>query len=218
MGAINAVGGAFNGLGGTISSFANGIGSAIENGFRSAVNYITSLPNMALQWGRDFIDGLVNGINGAVSNITNAVSNVASTITSFLHFSVPDQGPLTQYESWMPDFMGGLAKGINNNKKLVTDAISGLSSNVSVGVQAGLQQPQLTFAPNSNQVSNTSSAESPMSNASDISDVLKLLQSIVDILKSLNTDIKVDGDILAKIVIKQLNKRRRQVGKTELIL
>ncbi|WP_297428879.1 hypothetical protein [Clostridium sp.] len=219
MGAINAVGSAFSGLGNTISSFANGIGTAIENGFRSAVNYITSLPNMAVQWGKDFINGLVNGINGAVSNITNAVSNVASTITSFLHFSVPDKGPLTQYESWMPDFMGGLAKGINSNKHLVTDAISGLSSNVSVGVQAGLQQPQLAFAPNSNQVqSNAISSESAASNTNDISEVLRLLQSIIDILNSLNSDIKVDGDTLAKIVIKQLNKRRRQVGKTELIL
>ena len=41
---------------------------------------------------------------------------VADTIRSFLHFSVPDEGPLTDFESWMPDFMSGLAKGIQKTK------------------------------------------------------------------------------------------------------
>lgn len=40
---------------------------------------------------------------------------VAETIKPFLHFSVPDEGPLTEYESWMPDFMSGLAKGIQRD-------------------------------------------------------------------------------------------------------
>lgn len=39
----------------------------------------------------------------------DAVKSVADKIKSFLHFSVLDEGPLTDYESWMPDFMKGLA-------------------------------------------------------------------------------------------------------------
>ncbi|MEF9916773.1 MAG: hypothetical protein RR275_04195 [Lachnospiraceae bacterium] len=53
---------------------------------------------------------------------------MAEAIKSFLHFSVPDEGLLTDYESWMPDFMKGLANGIDKSKRLVSDAVSGASS------------------------------------------------------------------------------------------
>ena len=69
----------------------------------------------------------------------DAVKGVGERIRNFLHFSVPDEGPLTDYETWMPDFMEGLAKGINNSKYLVTDAIKGLSTDMSVGVKYGYE-------------------------------------------------------------------------------
>lgn len=49
------------------------------------------------------------------------MKDVADKIKSFLHFSVPDEGPLTDYQNWMPDFMGGLAAGI---EKAAPKAIS----------------------------------------------------------------------------------------------
>ena len=69
--------------------------------------------------------GIVNGIRSCMSSLTSAVSDIAAKIRSFLHFSVPDEGPLTDYESWMPDFMGGLAKGIERSQVLVQKAMSG---------------------------------------------------------------------------------------------
>ena len=117
-----------------ISNKVQSIGDSIKNGFNTAIDFITSLPGKALQWGADFIDGLVNGIVSKAHAITNAVSGVAGKIKNFLHFSVPDEGPLTDYESWMPDFMAGLAEGIQNNKRLVTDAIGGLSSDITLNV------------------------------------------------------------------------------------
>lgn len=45
-------------------------------------------------------------------------------------------------------------------------------------------------------------------------EVVKLLKMIVDILKDLGMDINVDGDKLARISIKQINKIQRQAGKT----
>jgi len=81
------------------------------------------------------IHGLINGIKSMIGSVGKAVSGVADTIRSFLHFSVPDQGPLVDYESWMPDFMGGLAKGIQNSKHLVNSAIKGLSADMTMGVK-----------------------------------------------------------------------------------
>jgi hypothetical protein len=45
-------------------------------------------------------------------------------------FAVPDEGPLTDYESWMPDFMGGLAKGIEKSRGMIQKAVSGVSSDM----------------------------------------------------------------------------------------
>lgn len=45
---------------------------------------------------------------------------------------MPDEGPLTDYESWMPDFMGGLAKGIEKSRGMIQKAVSGVSSDMVV--------------------------------------------------------------------------------------
>lgn len=65
-----------------------------------------------------------------------AAKSVADKIKSFLHFSVPDEGPLTDYESWMPDFMGGLAKGIEKSKSMVAKAVEGLASDMVINPRA----------------------------------------------------------------------------------
>ena len=125
----------FTNLKNGIWSVLKGIGSLIKNGFNSAISFIKKLPSDALKWGIDFIDGLIKGIKGAIGKIGDAVKSVANTIRSFLHFSVPDEGPLKDYESWMPDFLNGMAAGIDKNKKLVTNAIKGLSTDINVGMK-----------------------------------------------------------------------------------
>ena len=75
-------------------------------------NFVTSLPGEALRWGRDIVDGIADGIRGAIGKVTSAVSGVANKIRSFLHFSEPDVGPLSDFHTYMPDMMGGLASGI----------------------------------------------------------------------------------------------------------
>ena len=72
--------------------------------------------------------------------LTDAVSGVADKIRSFLHFSVPDEGPLTEYESWMPDFMQGLAKGIEKSKAVVTNAIAGVTKDMTINANAMVDQ------------------------------------------------------------------------------
>lgn len=80
--------------------------------FGKVRNFVTSLPSEALSWGRDIIDGIADGIRGAIGKVTSAVSGVANKIRSFLHFSEPDVGPLSDFHTYMPDMMSGLASGI----------------------------------------------------------------------------------------------------------
>ena len=56
----------------------------------------------------------------------------------FLHFSVPDKGPLTDYESWMPDFMKGLADGIDKSKKYVEKAVGGVAKAMQLTMDSDL--------------------------------------------------------------------------------
>lgn len=115
----------------SFSDLAVKIGDATVDGFNAAIEFITSLPEKAFNWGADFIDGLVNGIKSSVGSVTDAVKGVGEKIKSFLHFSVPDEGPLTEYESWMPDFMDGLGKGIEQNRDRVIDKVRNLASGIS---------------------------------------------------------------------------------------
>lgn len=110
------------------------IKDTIVEGFNAAIDWLKELPDKALTWGRDFIQGFIDGIGEKVSAVTDAVKGVAEKITSFLHFSVPDEGPLSKYQRWMPDFMQGLADGIDRNKDIVLGAVSKLSSDIDVTV------------------------------------------------------------------------------------
>ena len=126
-GIFTSVSSVFNNILSAISGTIGNVKNVIVNGFNAAKSYIVGLASQAYGWGRDIISGIVNGIGSMISSVVSAVSNVASTIRSYLHFSVPDEGPLTDFESWMPDFMSGLAKGIEDNKSLIARAIQGVS-------------------------------------------------------------------------------------------
>ncbi len=121
-----------------VSDKISGIKSSIQNGFDAAVGYIKGLASDAWNWGRDIIQGIIDGIQSAIGWLADCVTNVADTIRDFLHFSVPDKGPLTDYESWMPDFMKGLADGIDKSKKYVEKAVGGVAKAMQLTMDSDL--------------------------------------------------------------------------------
>ena len=125
---------AFENMRNAISNTVGNIRDAIVNGIQRAVDFITELPGRAVGWGRDFIQGLVDGIWGMIGSVVDAVSSVANTITRYLHFSRPDVGPLRQYEEWMPDMINGMAKGIRGNAWQLEDALNAATSNLQANV------------------------------------------------------------------------------------
>lgn len=110
-------------LGSGLLSMANGLKGFMESTLSGALDYLKSLPKQALQWGKDMINGFVDGIIGSVGNVINSVKNVAATIASYLHFSRPDVGPLRDYETWMPDMMQGMASSLRANVYRLTHAL-----------------------------------------------------------------------------------------------
>lgn len=123
-----------------IGSIIGQIYTVIHSGFEKAVGYVKGLASQAFNWGKDLVMGIVNGIKSCISAVTDAVTGVANKIRSVLHFSVPDEGPLTDYESWMPDFMTGLAKGIEKSRSLVQKAVSGAAADMVINPQVSAVQ------------------------------------------------------------------------------
>ncbi len=148
-----------------ISSALSGLYSVVSNGFSSAIRFITGLPGQAFQWGKDFIQGLINGISSMIQSVINTVSGLADRIRSFLHFSAPDEGPLADYETWMPDFMKGLASGIEKNQNLVEKAVRDVASDMVLspkvnGMEYGYTDGALSGGNMSDLISGISSAVS----------------------------------------------------------
>lgn len=122
--------GAFNTLKSGIGGVMGKIGPVIKGAFNDPIGFITSLPGKMFHWGSEMIGKLVDGIRSMIGNIGKAVGDVANKIKSFLHFSIPDEGPLRDIMDWPRDMMQQYGGGITDNLGYVTAAVSGVTENM----------------------------------------------------------------------------------------
>lgn len=169
----NSIFNTFSNIHSGVASKASNIATAVANGFKGAISYITSLPSRALSWGADLIDGLVNGIKNAISKVGDAMKDVADTIASFIHFSEPDEGPLSNFHTFMPDMMNELVKGIENGIPKLEDAMDQMTRSMVPSFQGA----GATTNNNNNQVSITVYGAQGQ-NVSELADLIQ--QRIID--------------------------------------
>lgn len=129
-----------------VSEKVGNIKQSVVDGFTSAIDWIKGLPAQAVQWGSDIIQGIVNGIKGAVGKVGDAVSGVAGKIRSFLHFSKPDEGPLSDFDTYMPDMIDTIVKGISAGRGKVRGALEALTSGMSLIANIGTASPATAAA------------------------------------------------------------------------
>ena len=130
----------------SITNTVGNIKDSIVNGFTSAIDFIKSLPAKAIEWGKDFINGLINGITSKINALVDSVKGIGEKIRSFLHFSRPDEGPLRDYESWMPDMIDGMAAGIRKNAYKLENAVAGMAGGMNVNLVGGKAGSSNTFS------------------------------------------------------------------------
>ena len=123
---------AWNGILEILGGIVESVGGVIDNLVSFLTNIFSDLIDIAVSWGRDFVQGLINGISSMVSAVGNAAGKVANKIKSILHFSRPDEGPLRNYEEWMPDFVGRMAEQIKQQKSLIADAATDLATSLNI--------------------------------------------------------------------------------------
>lgn len=193
--AINIFNNMKNGISNTIGNIKN----VIVSGFTNAINWIKSLPSQAWNWGADIISNIANGIKGAIGKVTNAVKGVADKIRSFLHFSEPDVGPLSDFSTYMPDMMDLMSKGIKSNTGEVMKAVNGLASQMSNALCIEADTPEIKAT--SASTSQVSSQNQNISSNDSLSAKLDSMMTLMTQLLS-NKQVATDtGDITIPVYI-----------------
>ena len=139
--AVGIFTGIFENIKNAVVERVTSIKDAIVNGFTAAIDWIKSLPEQALQWGADIIQGIVDGIKGAIGAVGDAVKGVADKIKSFLGFSKPEDGPLSDFDTYMPDMIDLMAKGITAGREKIKGALEVLTGDMSVMTKANVVSP-----------------------------------------------------------------------------
>lgn len=88
------------------------------------------LPSKALAWGKDMLDGFINGITEKIEALKKKISDIGNAIKEKLHFSKPDNGPLADADKWMPDMMDLFTNGIKTGKEKIKSAVVGVAGTI----------------------------------------------------------------------------------------
>lgn len=109
----------------------------VKDALNRALEWLKNLGASAVRWGQDMLANFGRGIMNKANELLNKVRNVANSIKSFLGFSEPEKGPLSNFHTYAPDMMRLYAKGIEDNAWRVQDAITDVAGGMSVATQAG---------------------------------------------------------------------------------
>lgn len=88
----------------------------------------SAIADDAVNWGADIIQGIIDGISSMISSLTSSVSDVASTISDYLHFSVPKLGPLSDFDESGGDMINEFIKSMNSQRGELENALNSTAS------------------------------------------------------------------------------------------
>lgn len=194
-----------------------GVVRSIMNKVKSTISNTIS---QGYTWGSDMMSGLASGIRNATSWVTNAVSNVANTISSWLHFSRPDVGPLHYYEEWMPDFMHGLSSTLESSSPNFIKRVRTVADQISNAMQMSLSEPTLAFAGGRELTVSHEFTEKKDNKETTLDNVIEAIEEMKDeitkVKKSIDdkdTSVNIDKKALKDTVVEEVNKDTRRTGK-----
>ncbi|AZV57923.1 transglycosylase SLT domain-containing protein [Clostridium sp. AWRP] len=107
-------------------------------------NQMKSLKTQSVKWGKDVPGSFGTGINNNMKPITDSVTTMATKIKELIHFSSPDKGPLSDFDTYPVDMMKTFGSGIKDNTKLVTNPTTNMSTHVK-GVYSNLNTASLSY-------------------------------------------------------------------------
>ena len=88
----------------------------------------SELPAMAQEWGSDLISSFRDSIVNAIPNLVSGVEQVASSVADYLHFSVPDKGPLADFDESGADMIDEFIKSMQSEDYTLEKALTGTAN------------------------------------------------------------------------------------------
>lgn len=114
---------------------------------------MTKLKTDAVTWGEDVVQGLIDGIDNMMPTLQAKCEAIAAMIASYIHFSLPDKGPLSDMDESMPDMINMMVKGIDQNMPKLAAANARIAQ---------------ALAPDMSGVANMSKSTNSMNNRLDV--------------------------------------------------
>jgi len=113
----------------------------IKEGFTNTINAVKALFSGNISafasFGRDIINGLVNGIKSMAMAPINAVKGIASGITNAFKGLFKIGSPSKVFAGFGKNLVEGLANGINNAQSLANDSMGNLSTGLTLNPSFG---------------------------------------------------------------------------------
>jgi len=120
-----------------IMSFIKGILDLREKLRETGMQIIENIKNaisekiqQAAEWGKDLIGNFIGGIKSKLGDLKSSVSNAAGIVKSYLGFSEPDEGPLSNFHTFAPDMVDLFAQGIYQSASTLQNAVGALAGDV----------------------------------------------------------------------------------------
>lgn len=99
----------------------------IKSAFTSAVDYVKGLPGEFLQFGKDIVLGLVDGITSMAGDAVDAVKSVGGSVVSGAKGIFGIGSPSKEFKDIGQDNMAGLKIGHEGMDDLIQDPLKGIS-------------------------------------------------------------------------------------------
>ena len=155
--AINTIKTAFNNVKTAIVQTWNNIKQAVTRGITNVVAKIRTLPSRiastftnlkdkALSWGKDMIQGFIDGITAKFEGLKEKFNSIGETAKSLLGFSVPEEGPMSDADTWMPDMIDLFIRGIKENEGRLQAAMQELAGGMVISPSLDAVSNANTFA------------------------------------------------------------------------
>ena len=108
----------------SVKKAAKDLAGDVDDGFNDNVD--------GAEWGKDLSKEISTSMTSKTSKswITSAAEKVAGWISSYLHFTLPEKGPLSDMDESMPDMIDLMTEGIDKNKSKVIKSAKNMASDI----------------------------------------------------------------------------------------
>ena len=113
-----------------VTEKAQALIEGVKEHFGYLKGFFQELIQNAFNWGADLINNIKEGIMSKINAVKEAATSVGNAIKERLHFSEPDVGPLSNFNTWMPDMMKQMADQINAGVPGVASAMQNVAGTV----------------------------------------------------------------------------------------